>query len=526
MAQTETINDANKNDLVKNRATQKEWLGLLVLALPCMLYSMDLTVLNLALPQLSLQLKPTASQLLWIVDIYGFFVAGSLITMGTLGDRIGRRKMLLIGGFVFAVASALAAFSNSTTMLIVTRALQGIAGATLAPSTLSLIRVLFKDASQRAQAIGLWGASFSVGALIGPVVGGFLIEHFWWGSVFLINIPVMILLLIIGPKLLPEYKDPTSGKMDFLSAGLSLIAILFIIFGLKNFAENGLNFYALIIFVLGLFFGFIFVNRQDQLLKQGKYPLIDLSLFKNSTFNLLIITNAMTMFVFFGTFIFTAQYMQLVMGLSPLAAGLWSLPPTFGTIFSSSFGSQLTKYMRPSTLMSSGLILGGIGFLLVSRVNGIQDLYLMVFATILYSMGSVPVLLFTTNMLVNSAPPEKASTTAAISETGNELGGATGIAILGSVGTFMYHREILKLIPENFSENIKNISSTTLANAVDMAKGLTLTNPAQSSQLIKAANTAFITAFQTAMLVAAVILFSLALLVYKKLQHVKLENEN
>src|SRR5687767_3051357 len=187
------------------RATRREWIGLAVIALPCMLYSMDLTVLNLALPHLSADLQPSSSQLLWIVDIYGFFVAGSLITMGTLGDRIGRRRLLLIGAVAFGATSVIAAFSTSSEMLIVSRALLGISGATIAPSTLSLIRNMFHDPRQRTLAIGVWISSFSAGAAIGPLLGGVLLEYFWWGSVFLLAVPVMAILLVLGPILLPEF---------------------------------------------------------------------------------------------------------------------------------------------------------------------------------------------------------------------------------------------------------------------------------------------------------------------------------
>jgi DHA2 family multidrug resistance protein-like MFS transporter len=222
-----------------SRAGRREWIGLAVIAVPCLLYSMDLTVLHLAVPQLSADLKPSSAQLLWIIDIYGFLVAGSLITMGTLGDRIGRRRLLLIGAAAFAVASVLAAFSTSASMLIATRALLGLAGATVAPSTLSLIRNMFLDPHERTVAISVWVTSYSVGGAIGPLIGGVLLEYFWWGSVFLIAVPVMALLLVLGPRLLPEYRDPNAGRPDVVSAGLSLAAVLSIIYGLKKIAQDG-----------------------------------------------------------------------------------------------------------------------------------------------------------------------------------------------------------------------------------------------------------------------------------------------
>src|SRR5687768_2802389 len=208
-----------------SRATRREWTGLAVIALPCMLYSMDLTVLNLAVPALSAELRPSSAELLWVVDIYGFMVAGCLITMGTLGDRIGRRRLLMIGAGAFGVASALAAFSTSAALLIAARAVLGVAAATLAPSTLSLIRNMFLDPGERTTAIAVWVASFSTGAAIGPVIGGLLLTHFWWGSVFLINVPMMLLLLALGPRLLPEFRDPKAGRLDLVSAILSVAAV-------------------------------------------------------------------------------------------------------------------------------------------------------------------------------------------------------------------------------------------------------------------------------------------------------------
>ncbi|MGH7463400.1 MAG: MFS transporter, partial [Longimicrobiales bacterium] len=257
------------------KATRREWIGLAVIALPCLLYAMDLTVLNLAVPSISADLKPSASQLLWIVDIYGFMVAGLLITMGTLGDRIGRRRLLLMGAAAFGIASVLAAFSTSAEMLIAMRAVLGVAGATLAPSTLSLIRNMFHDAGERTVAIGIWVSSHSAGAAIGPALGGVLLEYFWWGSVFLAGVPVMILLLAVGPMLLPEYRDPNAGRIDLTSAALSLAAILATIYGLKRIAEDGLGWFPVLSILCGAAIGVAFLRRQGRL----PDPLIDLRLF-------------------------------------------------------------------------------------------------------------------------------------------------------------------------------------------------------------------------------------------------------
>ena len=262
------------------RAGRREWIGLAVLALATMLYSIDLTVLHLAVPSLSADLEPS-SQLLWIVDIYGFLLAGSLVKMGTLGDWIGRRRMLLIGAGAFGVASLLAAFSTSAEMLIGARALLGVAGATLAPSTLSLIRTMFHDPAQRTAAIGAWITSFSVGAVVGPPLGGLLLEFFWWGSVFLLAIPVMAVLLVLGPLLLPEHRDPEARRFDLISTALSLAGVLATIYGLKQIVQDGLGWLPVVFVLAGLSVGLAFVRRQRRLAE----PLVDLRLFRAPAFS-------------------------------------------------------------------------------------------------------------------------------------------------------------------------------------------------------------------------------------------------
>jgi DHA2 family multidrug resistance protein-like MFS transporter len=298
------------------QAGRREWIALAVLALPCLLYSMDLTVLHLAIPALTRELAPSATQLLWIIDIYGFLVAGSLITMGTLGDRIDRRRLLFVGATAFGLASVLAAFSTSAAMLIATRALLGVAGATLAPSTMSLVRNLFRDPKQFMTAIGVIVSSYSAGAAIGPHVGGALLEHFRWGSVFLVAVPVMVLLLVVGPSLLPEYRDPNAGRLDLVSAALSLAAVLAAIYGLKQIAQHGPETGAIAATVGGVVLGAVFVRRQRRLAE----PLMDLRLFANKTFTASLAAITFTIFVASATFIFIPQYLQLVRGLSPLDA--------------------------------------------------------------------------------------------------------------------------------------------------------------------------------------------------------------
>jgi len=292
---------------------------------------MDLSVLYLAVPRLSASLRPSSVQLLWITDIYGFLLAGFLITMGTLGDRIGRLKLLMIGGTAFGLASVLAAFSTSAATLITARALMGIAGATLAPSSLALLSNMFKDPKQRTLAISVWATSLSAGGAVGPIVGGVLLNSFWWGSVFLVAVPVMLLLVMTAPWLLLEYRNPQAVRLDMTSVVLSLGTFLLVIYGLKQIAQNGLGWVPALAMVAGLAVGVMFVRRQRALAE----PLIDLRLFRVPSFSVSLATNTLGFFVVLGVFFFTDQYLQLVLGLSPLWAGLWTVPSFGGFILGS-----------------------------------------------------------------------------------------------------------------------------------------------------------------------------------------------
>ena len=421
------------------RAGRRQWLGLAVIALPCLLYSMDLTVLNLAVPRLSADLKPTSAQLLWIVDIYGFLVAGSLITMGTLGDRIGRRRLLLIGACAFGVASVLAAFSTSPGMLIAMRAVLGIAGATLAPSTLSLIRNMFADPAQRTFAIGVWITSYSVGGAIGPLLGGVLLEHFWWGSVFLAGVPVMVLLLLVGPVLLPEFRDPSAGRLDLASAAQSLAAVLAVIYGVKRIAQDGPDWLPALCIAAGVVIGVAFVRRQQKLAD----PLIDLRLFRAPGFGVALATYTLGTLVAFGIFLFIGQYFQLVLGMGPLEAGLWTMPFAGGFIAGSMLTPVIARRVRPVYVLVAGLALAAVGFGVLTQVGKAPGVALLVTGFVVYSLGLAPVFTLATDLIVGSAPPERAGAASAISETGSELGGALGIALLGSLATAVYGREAL-----------------------------------------------------------------------------------
>ncbi|PRH82157.1 MFS transporter [Arenimonas caeni] len=449
------------------QATAREWIGLAVLALPCLIYSMDLTVLYLALPQIAEQLRPSSAQLLWIVDIYGFLLAGFLVTMGTLGDRIGRRRLLMIGAAAFGAASVLAAFSTSAEMLIASRALLGVTAATLSPSTLSLIRNMFLDEAQRGFAIGVWVAAFSAGGILGPLFGGLLLEHYWWGSVFLIAVPAMLLLLVLGPLLLPEFRDENAGRLDLASAVLATTAVLSVIYGIKRLAEGGLAAIPLLAVVLGALLAAAFLRRQRRLAD----PMIDVRLFAEPRFGAALACNIITMFVAFGFFLFIAQYFQLVLGLSPLEAGLWTLPSGIVFVFGSLAGPPLARRLGVGQVIAGGLGLSVLGFALLTQLGALPFGWLMLGYTV-FCLGLAPIGALTTGLVMSAVAPERAGVASGMSETSFEFGGALGIAVLGSIVTALYRGGIDTSLPAGLPPAALDAARDTLGGAVGAAREL------------------------------------------------------
>jgi DHA2 family multidrug resistance protein-like MFS transporter len=476
------------------KATGREWVGLAVLALPCVLYAMDLTVLNLAIPALTSDLKPTAAQLLWILDIYGFLAAGALLIMGTLGDRIGRRKLLLIGSAAFGVVSLLAAFSKTAQMLIVARGLLGIAGATMAPSTLSLISNMFRDEREKTFAVSVWVSSFSFGGAIGPVVGGVLITRFWWGAVFLAPIPIMVLLLIVGPRLLPEHRRAKAGRIDFVSAILTLATVLPIIFAIKQMAEGGDTRLAGLAAVAGVICGVVFVQRQLTL----DDPLLDLRLFKLPALSVALSINALDFLVGFGILLLVAQYLQLVLNLTPFEAGLWGVPPGLGFVVGSLFTSTLLKLLRPALVLGAGLLLGAAGLVLMAHAVEAHRLILITLGNTMFAVGSAPGTAIVADFVVSSAPEEQSGAASALSETVSEFGGALGIALLGSLTTFAYRHALVSAMPHN----IPDLSAETALRGIGAASTVAR-QVAGGGELLLAAQRAYTSATGLAFITSA-----------------------
>ncbi|SEG78129.1 MFS transporter, DHA2 family, multidrug resistance protein [Thermomonospora echinospora] len=503
--------DTRIPDEAPARAGRREWLGLAVLALPTLLVSVDMSVLFLAVPHLTQDLQASSTQQLWIADVYPFMIAGFLVTMGTLGDRIGRRKLLLIGGACFGAASLLAAFSTSAEMLIVARALLGISGATLAPSTMALLSNMFKNEKERGTAVAVWSSCFMFGGILGPIVGGLMLSWFWWGSVFLLAIPVMALLLIVGPSLLPEYRAPDAGRLDLPSVALSLLAIIPFIYGIKAYARDGLSAAAGVTVLVGVVFGVLFVRRQLRL----DDPLLDLGLFKIGVYRSVVLLGFLVGIMMSGTLLLVNLHLQMVEGLSTRAAGFWLVPGVIATLAAISVTPKLGSTFRPAHVMAAGLLVTAAGCVVLSLVPGTDGLAVIVTALVLINVGLAPMVALGYNMVLGAVPPEKAGSASALSEANGEFGLAAGIAIMGSIATAVYHSGLS--LPAGLPADVAAAARENIATAMEAARQVT--GP-MADGLIASAREAFTTGLNVVGIVGAVMFTALAMLTAHWFRHV------
>ena len=486
-------------------AGRREFTGLAVLAVAALLLSLDLSVLYLALPHLSRDLGANSIEQLWILDIYGFMTAGFLITMGSLGDRIGRRRLLLIGAAVFGIASIVAALSVNVWMLLGARALMGIAGATVMPCGLGLITYMFKNPAQRGMAIASWMSCFMGGLLIGPVIGGILLRFFWWGSVFLLAVPVMVLLLIAGPAVLPEFRNPHAGPLDLTSVALSLAGVLPVIFGLKELARNGWAAIPVLAIVVGLAFAAAFVLRQRKL----RDPLLDTGLFRNRVFTAAIIFGVLGGAVQGGSSLLVTLYLQMVKGLSTLATGLWLVPATLALVVGLMLGPILAQRIRPAYVLAIGMAVATIGYVVLSQVTsgtGVGGV-IVGFGIVLFGVG-IPLGLVT-GLAVGSVANEKVGSASGVMQTGSEFGVAFGIAGLGSVATAVYRGQLTDTVPSGLPPDVVSAATASIEGAITVAQSLPA---AAGTALLNAAKDAFTAGLNTVAVVGAVVLVGLAVM--------------
>ncbi|MDT0331249.1 MFS transporter [Nocardiopsis lambiniae] len=471
---------------------------------PTVLLFLAMTVLFLATPYIAADLSPTGGQLLWINDVYGFVMAGFLVTMGTLGDRVGRRGLLLAGAAVFAAASVAAAYAPNPEILIAARALMGFGAAAIMPATLSLITVMFADPRERGTAIGLWAASVSAGVALGPLVGGLLLESLWWGAAMLIGVPVMTVVLVAAPFLIPEYRAEHAGRLDPVSVLLSLAALLPFVYGVKKLAEEGMTTVAVVSLVAGVVFGTLFVRRQ----LRTADPLLDIRLFANRVFTGSLGVYLLAAMAVGGVYLLFTQYLQLVAEQSPLRAGLWILPAAIGLVIVSTVTPAIARRVRPAYVVAGGLVLSTVGYLMLTGVDAVGGLPLLVAAFYVLYPGIAPTMALVPGMVVGAAPPEKAGAASAVNSTASDLGVALGVALLGSVGTLAYRAGMTGADPG---------AAHTLPGALETAAGL----PSEAgAALADSARVAFTDGLNTAAWVAAALSATAAVLAVALLRRI------
>ncbi|HYU05357.1 MAG TPA: MFS transporter [Jatrophihabitantaceae bacterium] len=495
-------------------ASRREWFGMTTLLLPTFVVAIDLFVMLLALPKLSADLGADSNQQLWITDMYGFLLAGFLFTMGTLGDRIGRRRLLLYGAAAFAAASLLAAYAVNPGMLIAARALLGVAGATLGPSTLALIANLFRDPKQQAVAFGMWGMTFTLGALLGPILGGVLLEHFWWGSVFLVAAPVMAVVIVVGPTVLPEYRDSDAARLDPTSVLLSLAALLPFVYGIKQIARDGWEVVPVVALLVGLTAGAAFLRRQNRL----TYPLLDLNLLCSKTIGTALSGQLTYTFMSGGFMLFVAMYLQLVRGMSTLEAGAAMIPGMAGGAIGFMVAPKIASRVRPSAVIAGGLLVVAATLAVLTQAGpDTAGAALLIAGFPVMAFFGAPMAGLGTGLVVGSAPPEKAGSAGSLAQMANEFGATLGFAILGTVGTTVYRHEFGDGAALPLSHHAAVAAHDSLAGATTAARQL----PSEQARAVLAdAHGAFASGMHAIAGIGSVLVLATAALVAVRLRHV------
>lgn len=445
---------------------RRAWVALAVVMLPVLLVAIDNTVLAFALPMIAEEFRPAASTQLWIVDVYSLVLAALLVAMGSLGDRIGRRRLLMIGSAGFAVVSAVAAFAPSAEFLVIARAALGVFGAMLMPSTMSLIRNIFADASARRLAIAIWASGFTAGSALGPIVGGLLLQHFHWGAVFLIAIPLLVPLLILAPRLVPESRDPNPGPLDPASVVLSFLALLPFVWAIKTVAHDGLSATVGTAFGIGIGAGVLFVRRQNR----SATPMLDMDLFKHAPFSSSVLANFLSIVGLIGFIFFMSQHLQLVLGLSPLAAGLVTLPGAVVSMIAGMGVVKLAKRFSPQSLIVVGLVAVSIGFFMIMLFRHDLSVTAVIISFVVLEFGVGLSQTVSNDTIVSSVPAAKSGAASAVSETAYELGAVVGTATLGTIFSAFYRANVV--VPSGLTPTQAADAGESIAGASSIAQTL------------------------------------------------------
>ncbi|WP_435137174.1 MFS transporter [Actinacidiphila sp. bgisy144] len=493
-------------------ADGRRWAVLAICCVAAALLGIDNSVLNYALPSLTDQLHPSSTQLLWIVDVYGFVLGGLLIFAGSLGDRIGRKRLLLLGVAGFGAASALTAYADDPGLLIAARALLGVAGATIMPSTLSLVRNAFTDPRERTTAVGVSSGVGAASFALGPVVGGLLLDHFWWGSVFLINVPLMALVLVAGAIVLPESRNPHPGRLDWAGVPMSIAGMLGIIYAIKTAARDGVDQPAVwIAAAVGAVSLTAFLRRQRRLAE----PLLDLRFFRNAAFTGALAANVVALFASSTLSLACSLYFQVVHGWSPLMAGLALLPGPLSAAFGAPLSTVLVQRAGRARTVALGLLLMSLSTAAFVRVTPHTGYWHLLPLLVVNGLGVIFTFAVTSDTILASVPRKRVGAAAAISETGTELGSALGIAILGSVLTTLYRNDLH--LPALLGAGHRSAARESVAGGVQTGRQL---GGATGRQVVDAARAAFTGSMHVTVVAAAAVMLAGALFALRTLKDV------
>jgi len=480
---------------MKREPYERRWWALIVLCASLLVIGLDNTVLNVALPTLVRDLSATASELQWIVDSYVLVFAGMLLTAGNLGDRFGRKRALTFGMLVFVAGSLLSAYSGTSGHLIASRALMGFGGAFIMPSTLSILTNIFPP-NERGKAIAIWTATAGIAVPVGPVIGGWLLEHFWWGSVFLVNVPIIAIALIAGFFLIPESKDPEHSSLDPLGAVLSISGLGALLYGIIEAPNYGwLSLHSWIAFVAGALLMGLFALWEWR----NPRPMLNTRFFRNPRFSAASLSIALVFFALFGSMFFLTQYLQVVLGYSTLQAGIRITPVAVGILIGAPSSVRLVRLLGTKLVVAGGLVIASLGLFLMSQATPTSGYALIGFSIPIIGLGMGLTMAPATDSIMGSVPRENAGIGSAVNDTTRQVGGALGVAVLGSLITTSYGNRI-----ENVASALPSAQAAMVRNSIGAAAEVAQRiGGFDGNLLMSGANAAFIHAMDVTLVAAS-----------------------